>query len=206
MTIFKRKHTSGPPADDAPADERRVKSKVLPRFLAALAHNASPVILDLGPVVGSNIAFFGDRLACKIHVEDIAGALESSAQRGDRAAVRQNLLSRYEPASIDGVLCWDVFDFLDRKTSQLLAGRLVSLLRSGGALHGCFGTSAIDLTHYTRYLVDAPDTLRARPYPASTVRRHVLTARDLDRFFEGLAVAESVLLKSSSREMLFRKP
>ena len=30
--------------------------------------------------------------------------------------------------------------------------------------------------------------------------------RDINRMFEGLVVAESVLLKSSTRETLFRKP
>jgi hypothetical protein len=30
--------------------------------------------------------------------------------------------------------------------------------------------------------------------------------RDINRMFEGLVVAESVLLKTSTRETLFRKP
>src|SRR5262249_37855362 len=124
------------------ADERRIRSKVLPRFLTAVAHNPSPILIDLGPVVGPNIAFFGDRLCCKIHVEDVCAEVESHAKRGDRDALRHTLLQRltYAPGSIDGVLCWDVFDFLDRKTSMALGGKLASLLRSGGSLYGCFGT------------------------------------------------------------------
>jgi hypothetical protein len=34
----------------------------------------------------------------------------------------------------------------------------------------------------------------------------VLAPRDINRMFEGLTVAESVLLKSNTREALFRKP
>jgi hypothetical protein len=193
---------------DSGVDERRIRSKVLPRFLGAIAHISAPVLVDLGPVVGPNIAFFGDRLACKIHVEDICAEVEAHAQRrGDRDALRQSLLLRvtHAPGSIDGILCWDVFDSLDRPTSQALAGRLVELLRPGGALYGCFGTTKAQLAHYTRYQVDAEDALRARPYPATPARRDVLTTRDINKMFQGLTIAESVLLKNGSREMLFRK-
>jgi hypothetical protein len=192
---------------DSGVDERRIRSKVLPRFLNSVAHTAAPVLVDLGPVVGPNIAFFGDRLACKIHVEDICAEVEAHARRGDRATLRQSVLLRlaHAPGSIDGILCWDVFDFLDRATSQALAGRLVELLRTGGALYGCFGTTKAELVHYTRYQVDGENALRARPYPATPMRRDVLTTRDINRMFQGLTIAESVLLKSGSREMLFRK-
>jgi hypothetical protein len=54
--------------------------------------------------------------------------------------------------------------------------------------------------------VESPSSLRLRTTPASPVKRTVILNRDLNRMFEGLAVAESVLLKSGSRETLFRKP
>src|SRR5437870_13867904 len=65
-----------------PSSDLVLVSKVLPRFLAALSHEAAPVLIDLGPVVGSNIAFFGDKLACKIHVEDLYADVEKHAKRG----------------------------------------------------------------------------------------------------------------------------
>ena len=151
-------------------------SKVFPRFLAALAHEPAPLLLDLGPVVGANIAFFGERLACKIFVDDLFADIESHARKGDaRTARDRRSLARlaHEPDSIDGILCWDLFDFLDRPTGQALATRLGELLRPGGALYGLFGTTPIDLTHYTRFMVEAEDTLRLRPYPATTTKRNV---------------------------------
>jgi hypothetical protein len=44
-----------------------------------------------------------------------------------------------------------------------------------------------------------------RPYPATTTKRNVMLTRDINRMFDGLTVAESVLLKTSTRETLFRK-
>jgi hypothetical protein len=195
------------PTPRAASTDTLVTSKVFPRFLAALAHQPKPVLLDLGPVVGSNITFFGERFACKIYVEDLFADVEACARRGEPSAFGRISAERLtqEPSTIDGILCWDLFDFLDRPAGQALARRLVQLVRPGGALYGLFGTTAVDLRHYTRFVVEREDTLRLRTYPATQVRRNVLMTRDIIKMFDGLAVAESVLLKSSARETLFRR-
>ncbi len=198
------------PAPD-PARDSVARSKVMPKFVAALAGCSSPVVLDLGPVVGSNVAFFGERLACKLHVEDLFVDVEAHARRRakDPAADPPALASRLvqSPESVDGILCWDLFDYLDGATARALAARLTGLLRSGGALHGLFGTTPIDLAHYTRFVLEEEaESLRHRTYPATPAQRHVLTSRDITRIFNGLELAESVLLRSSAREMLFCKP
>jgi hypothetical protein len=208
--LFKRSLGKPDPPAPAPAAASTdvvTTSKVFPRFLSAVSQQSAPVLLDLGPVVGSNITFFGDRLACKIHVEDLIGEIESHARKGEGAALARALEARlkHQPDSVDGILCWDLFDFLDRPTGQSLAGRLARLLRKGGALYGLFGSTAAELTAYTRFVVEAEDRLRWRPYPATPVRRTVLVTRDIIKMFDGLTVAESVLLKSNTREVLFRK-
>jgi hypothetical protein len=189
-------------------DDARTRSKVFPKFLAAVARQPSPVLLDLGPVVGPNIAFFGDRLACKIVIEDVFATIERAALAGERATIAATLSAHFdrEPNSVDGILCWDVFDFLDRDAARTLATKLKTLLRPGGALYGLFGQTTVELAHYSRVTVEAEDLLKVRPYPATPVRRAVLVTRDVNRMFEGLTVTESVLLKSGARECLFRKP
>jgi hypothetical protein len=188
--------------------EPATTSKVLPRFLSALSHQPTPVLLDLGPIVGSNISFFGDRLACKIYVEDLVADVEAFAKRGERALLAAFLSTRLTQAdeTVDGVLCWDLFDYLDKASGLALARRLGRLLRSGGALYGFFGTTAVELQTYSRFAVETKDTLRVRTYPATPVRRNVIVTRDIIKMFDGLTVAESVLLKSGTRETLFRKP
>lgn len=183
-------------------------SRVLPRFLSALVQRPAPVLLDLGPVVGANIAFFGERLSCKIYVEDLVADIEDHARREARDRLPHFLTTRLtEPdESVDGILCWDIFDYLDRKAGKALAARLTRLLRKGGALYGFFGTTAIDLTTYSRFVVEGDDRLRLRPFPVSRVRRDVLLTRDIIKMFDGLIVTQSMLLKSRTRETLFRKP
>ncbi len=198
---------SAPVATAAASTDTLTTSKVFPRFMAAIAREATPTLLDLGPVVGPNITYFGERLACKIFVEDLFADIESHARANTRDQLGVDLLARlrHEPNTIDGILCWDVFDFLDKAAGQALAGRLTELLRPGGAVYGLFGTTPIDLTQYTRFMVDGEDTLRLRTYPATPTKRNVLLTRDINKMFDGLAVAESVLLKTSTRETLFRK-
>ncbi len=196
-----------PPAAPAPADAI-VTSKVFPRFLAAVGHQPSPALLDLGPVVGSNVSFFGERLACKLYVEDLYSDVEEHARRGDRAGLAAFFANRLTqpPGSIDGILCWDLFDFLDRPAGLVLAARLAGMLRKGGALYGSFGTTAVELKHYTKTVLVTEESLKHRLSPASPVARTVLLTRDIIKMFDGLIVAESVLLKSSTRETLFRRP
>lgn len=183
-------------------------SKVFPKFLATLSQKPSPVLVDVGGVVGANVAFFGERLSCRLVVEDLVALVEAHAKRPGREGLStalQKQLSALEVDSVDGVMCWDLFDYLDRATSQALASRLVKLLRKGGVLYGFFGTSPTELTQYTRFIVQGPNSFRQRPYPATPTRRHVLQNRDLAKIFEGMLVTESVLLKTGARETLFRK-
>jgi hypothetical protein len=86
-----------------------------------------------------------------------------------------------------------------------VARQLESLLRRGGALYGFFGTTAMDLKHYTRYVVDRENRFQLRPYPAMPTKRNVLVTRDINNMFDRLILADSVLLKSGTRETLFRR-
>ena len=183
-------------------------SKVFPKFLSALTHQPAAVLVDVSGVVGANVAFFGDRLACKLVVEDLFSILEAHARRptpGGLAAVLLKQLESLDPESVNGILCWDLFDYLDKPTGQALAARMVTLLKKGGALYGFFGTAAAELRHYNRFIVQSQNSFRLRQYPATPTKRHVLVNRDLAKIFEGLAVTESVLLKTGARETLFRK-
>lgn len=186
-----------------------VVSKVFPRFLGAVGGREAPAVLDLGTVVGSNISFLGDRLACKIFVEDLYADIERFAQARTFPDFAAHLDARFTrpDASVDAVLCWDVFDYLDRPAAQALGRHLVRVLRPGGALHGFFSTKpAPDDHHYTRFVIVDDRTLQPRLHPGSRGRVQAFQGRDIDRLFEGLRVAESVLLLSGTREVLFRRP
>jgi hypothetical protein len=192
------------PLPPAAASAPTRATKVLPRFLSALAAIESPVLINLGPVVGQNIAFLGERLGCKIFVEDLGSDLASTPAAGLEAMLQKRLA--HPPGSVDGILCWDLFDWLDRPTSQVLSAYLVKLLKPGGVLYAFFGATNGAIEEHTRFVIAAPDGFELRTTAATPRARNVLVTRDINKMFDGLVVTESVLLKSNTRETLFRRP
>lgn len=195
-----------PPADIDPL----FSTKALRKFLGSLTSRELPVLIDLGPVVGSNIAYFGEQLGCKIFVLDVFADLDRFVREGRLDEFAEFLEKKFtqESESVDGILCWDFVDYLDKSTAQRLATQLTRVLRRDGALLGFFSNAPQNgHSYYNKFIVsDEGVNLRARAYPALRGRQSVLLNRDIIRLFEGLRVSDSFLLKNNQREILFRKP
>jgi SAM-dependent methyltransferase len=184
-------------------------TKALRKFLTSLTSRESPVLLDLGPVVGSNVNFFGEQLGCKIFVEDIFADIERHARDGKLEALPEFFKKRFPQAdaTFDGVLCWDVMDYLDRASAHELAAQMTRVLRPDGALLGFFASGPVrDTPRYTKYIIVDEVNLQHRWYPASRGRGTSLLNRDIIRMFSTLRVSDSFLLQNNLREILFRKP
>jgi len=195
-------------AESAASNERIVPTKAFSRFLYALSLRESPVVLDLGPIVGGNVNFLGERLGCKYLVEDLYQNIEAhvtSKNPPDLAAFFEKRFPQAD-ASIDGVLCWDVLDYLDKASAQIVAREMMRVLRPGGAVFGFFANEKSTEKEYTRYLIVDEKTLKYRSAPGSRARQQVFANRDITRLFEGLTVSDSFLLLTKTREMVFRKP
>lgn len=190
------------------ASEAAYPTRALHKFLAGLHTRDNPLILDLGPVVGSNVTFFGEQLGCRIRVEDVAADIDRHVKAGNLEELEAFFAGRFTqaPESVDGILCWDVLDYLDRPAAQALATALSRLLRPEGYLLGLFSTAESREQVYTKYVVVDENTLRYRTYPALRARQRSLLNGDIIKLFKNLRVTDSFLMKSNVREMLFRKP
>jgi len=190
------------------ADDPVFATKALKKFLATLTARESPVLLDLGPVVGSNVSFFGEQIGCKIFVEDIFADLDRHIRDGKVDRLPDFLKGRFPQAtgSVDGVLCWDLIDYLDKPSAQAVAAELTRVLRPEGVLLGFFGAQQTVQARYTKYIIVDEVTLKHRSYPAARGRQTTLLNRDIIKLFGGLRVSDSFLLKTNIREILFRKP
>lgn len=203
-----RKIESAPPVAAPPAADPVFSTKALRKFLTTLTARESPVLLDLGPVVGGNVSFFGEQLGCKIFVEDIFAGLDRHVRDGRLEVLPEFLKTRFPQAdgSVDGILCWDIIDYMDRAAAQQLASQLTRVLRPDGALLGFFGTAQPRDARYTKYIIVDDMNLKHRPYAAARGRQAILLNRDIIRLFSGLRVSDSFLLQNNLREILFRKP
>ncbi|HET7619656.1 MAG TPA: class I SAM-dependent methyltransferase [Vicinamibacterales bacterium] len=204
----KRAGDAVPPSAVLHGGETVVVSKALPKMVSALSQQDAPTLVDFGPVIGSNVAFFGEQLGCKLFIEDLATDLE----RHTRAGTREELPAAFErrlpqaDGSVDGVLCWDIFDFLERQAAQALAREIVRVLRPGGAMMAFFCTTAgKERASFTKFEIIEDGTLRHRRHHGAGGTKFVLQNRDIIRMFDGLLVSDSFLLKSNTREMLLRK-
>jgi hypothetical protein len=195
-------------APAARAEEPVFSTKALRKFLATLSTRDTPTLMDLAPVVGGNLNFFGEHLGCKVLIEDIYADLDRCTREDKLADLPEHLSKRFRhaDASIDGILCWDLMDYLDKGSAKALADQLTRMLRPEGALLAFFGTAQPRDAHYTRYVIVDEVNLKYRAYPAPRGRQAILANRDIIRLFDGLRVSDSFLLQNNLREILFRKP
>lgn len=182
-------------------------TKALRKFLATLTSRESPVLMDLGPVVGSNVTFFGERLGCKIILEDLFGDLDRYPKNAETPfAEYLKTRLKHEDGSVDGILCWNFFDYLDWRSAQALAAALTKVLRPEGTVLGFFTTVGAADTRFSKYVIMDEDSVKQRAYSSGGKKQTSFQNRDIIRMFEGLKVSESFLLKTNVREFLFRKP
>ena len=89
------------PADSTPAAahrasvtnaaERQSSDQVACRSSSrCLQTHDKPALLDLGPVVGSNVTFFGEQLGCRIRVEDIATDIDGTSRTAPPTSCRRS--------------------------------------------------------------------------------------------------------------------
>jgi len=196
-----------PGASDSPVHP----TKALARFMTSLAAHEQPLLLDLGPVVGPNVTFFGEEIGCKILVEDLSKDIDRHVREGKLDQLPAFFEQRFSKTegSVDGILCWDVLDYLDRAAAEPLARQLTRILKPDGVLLAFFSTaeprSSVNPT-YTKHVVIDRASLQYRPYPAARGKQRPLLNRDIQRMFEPLRISEQFLLKTNLREVLFRKP
>ncbi len=198
-------------ADSGAADSPVYPTKALAKFLASLSSRQQPRLLDLGPVIGPNVTFFGEQLGCKILVEDIYKDIDRHVREGKVQELPAFFARRFpqDAGTADGILCWDVFDYLDRAAAVPLAQQLVRILRPEGSLLAFFATAepaAGAAPTYTKHVVVDQNTLQHRSHTAARGKQRPVLNRDIQRMFEPLRITEQFLLKTNLREVLFRKP
>lgn len=204
---------------DAEADTDAVAAPASPtkafsRFLTGLTGRPAPVLVDLGPVIGANVSFFGEKLGCKIVVEDLAKDIDRHVSERRLAELPTFLEKRIarDDRSVDGVICWNLFDFLDKASAEALARQLVRIVRDDGLLLAFFNTvdprpgAEPPPPGYTKYVIVDPVSLQHRPYAGVRGRQKSFQNRDIQRMFEPMRITDQFLLKSHTREVLFRMP
>ena len=174
---------------------------VLPDFVTEVGARTAPVVIDLGPAIGSNVAFLGQEFACKLFIEDLlARRANGSSGSGPPLRLRQ------PDGSVDGILCWDVLDHLAPAARPLLVAELVRVLRPSGVLLLYHRVEVAPHPDRVVYEIVSPRRLCLHRDGAASVRvERALKHRELELIFGKFTAVKTVLLKNRMREVLFRK-
>jgi hypothetical protein len=160
-------------ADEAapPAPEVH-PSLALAELLTQLHPSRRIHLLDLGPAIGSNVAFWTERFLCTVEVADLYPSLAASPDEDAAAAVAAALPLDEGMRPADVVLAWDLFNYLDRKRLRALGERLAARTRPGALLFAMLWTGKEIPREPGRFVIQEGgplvydiDTAHTRPGP-----------------------------------------
>jgi hypothetical protein len=184
------------------------QSKGLREFCNAIRSPEGLQILDLGAASQANINFvtgLGHRLA----TEDLHSSLELFSSRSMVTADPETELHRffaenlkYGERQFDGVLCWDLFDFLPDALVKPLVERLQHFLKPGGHLLTFFHTGQPgQLVQLCQYRISSQDQLQVSDRAPGKLRRS-FNNRGIESLFREYASLKFFLTKDSLREVV----
>jgi len=174
-------------------------------------------LLDLGPVWQTTVSFFVER-GFKVYTEDVLlawkGFLRAEEERlralppgveapvVSPAARAENFLrdTLQYPGQFDGVLVWDLLDYLESEMVTRLVARLAELLREGGVVLAVFHSRKPESFH--RYRVLDAQNIEMIPAPALCPAQRVYQNRELLNLFSRFRTSKTFVGRDQLREGL----
>lgn len=188
------------------------KSHILRSFLQKMSQHSGVQLLDLGSVCGPNLEFFAQQ-GFKIFAEDILANLRPPPTLPPRMRTQRRRKKKIEMSAIQpflhpdekfqGVLCWDVFDFLDREEATLLAQEVYRVLAPGGFALNFFNSRKVESAELLyRYRILDPDSLDYSQTGTRRLIRYSYQNRDIMQIFGKFRIESFFYLRNRMREVL----
>ena len=184
----------------------------LGEFTRLLGGQGELRILDLGPTSPTNIARLTG-LGHKVYNEDVLLASTSPAyaartEEGKPTIAVERFLAEnllYTTTLFDGVLCWDVPDYLPEALVRPAIERLCRVIKTGGVLLAFFHTrdAGPDAPYY-RYHIVGDDSLELQQGPRFGLQR-VFNNRHIEQLFRDFSSIKFFLARDNVREVLVVK-
>ena len=192
-------------------------SNGLKEFLWQLEGVGHGIVADFGSVSQSTVTYFAER-GFKLYTEDMLAAWGAFLHK-DEARLKQDDQSPLSPAekaerflasniryaadSFDGVLLWDVLDYLDRETAFLFLARISSLMKQGGAILTIFHMRMPE--QFYRYRVLDGQNLDLVPATPLVPPQHIYQNREIQELFERFRSSKTFVGRDQLREGVFVK-
>ena len=178
-------------------------------------------ILDLGAVFQSTVMFFVER-GFRLSTEDMMRSWKEfllAEEEGLRkmkvgdggARVSQGMLAgkflesnlQYPEDNFNGVLAWDLFDYLDAELLPRVMDRLYTILRPGGAVLASFHSKTPE--RFNRYKVVDGQNVELIPSPTLAVHGRIFQNREILDIFGKFRSSKTFVGRDQVREAIFLK-
>jgi len=184
------------------------RSNGLREFLNGIQGPPGLRILDLGSASQANLNYIPG-MGHKLYTEDLfrdlapaAPGVRKSAEgnEADGRFFEENL--KYSAGHFDGVLCWDLFDFLTDPMVKPLSESLHRLLKPGGSLLAFFHSGkAGQEVSLQQYRIRTEDTLQVTRRGTGTLCRN-FNNRTIENLFRDFASFKFYLARDNLREVI----
>jgi 2-polyprenyl-3-methyl-5-hydroxy-6-metoxy-1,4-benzoquinol methylase len=187
-------------------------TKIIKDFIDGIAKKPDPIVLDVGSVIGSNIEYFLN-FGIKIYMEDLLAAyakpqysvlVDDKLTFDEERFFAENL--SYKENYFDGLICWDVLDYLDAKFAKKFIAQISAKMKPGSLVLGFFHTHKVtgpDSTH--KYRLVNESTLEYLPLERKMEPKKVYPSREINQLFSGYQSQRFYLLKNNLLEVMLRK-
>lgn len=164
-----------------------------------------PVVLDLGPALSANVAFF-NRLGARLRIADLDDALDEVGLREVSLPVWERrvgeLVHLREDEKFDLILAWDLPNYLGRERWPAVARLLISRLTEKGCLHLLVRVGAEMPADPCRYRIRDHGTLSEEAVTAGTLPAPRFPHAEIEKLHPGLVAPRSHLGKHGVQEYL----
>lgn len=192
------------------------RTRILRSFLDRMRKHQRARILDLGTTCGHNLEFLS-RQGYKVFAEDLLANLRNTGRPWSRPAGPKKAKGGIQMLAIQpfphpdnhfhGVLCWDVFDFLDRDEAVLLARQIHRMLVPGGLALAFFNSRRTESPEpLYRYRIEGPDQMEYSCTGDKRLIRYAYQNRDIMQILVKFQVEAFYYLRHRMREVLVEKP
>jgi hypothetical protein len=191
-------------------------SPLLATLTERLAAAGRCEVLDLGPAIGANVAFFGE-LHCRLHIADCAAPLmalnarmaQGLAEDGSAAALAPGdelvrLLPLEPGAPLDAILVWDLLNYLDQPLFKALMTHLAPWVSGDTWLHGYVCSRREMAALPSRYRLTPEGRLAVTAGSVGRSACPAYTQSELRNLMPQFSVARSMLLQNGMQEYLFK--
>ena len=111
-----------------------------------------------------------------------------------------------QAGSVDGVICWDVIDYLDDVAAKTLAAEVTRVLKPQGVVFLRHRAEKRALVESIQYEIIDETTLRHRTARGVRAAPRIWQSRAVTKMFDRLVIHDSFLLTSRMREVVLWKP